>query len=202
MHSKPTRQCAVPLAVSLGFVLSGPAWAQPAPSAEPLRLAPERSSTGRRVGTELGMGVVTSLGLGLAGGLAAGLVGMAVCPKRGPSSEPFAGACPMTAAALTGVVGAGVGLPLGVWWGGKMTGGNGWLLGAAGGLAASLALSGTAFALEQELLGAGLLLAMPVFTVVGYELTDSEPRHEPPVAVSPSLRLGPGGTSFGLQGRF
>jgi hypothetical protein len=148
------------------------------------------------------MGMVTSLGLGLAGGLAAGLVGLAVCPERGPGSEPFSGACPMTAAALTGVVGAGVGLPLGVWWGGKMTGGNGWLLGAVGGLAASLALSGTAFALEPELLGAGLLLAMPVLTVVGYELTGSEPRREPPVTVAPALRLGSGGASFGLQGRF
>jgi hypothetical protein len=192
-----------PLAVSLLLLLlSNPVLAQPDFAPEAPEAPPRRASTGRRMGTELGMGVVTSLGLGLAGGLAAGLVGVAACPKRGPSSEPFAGACPMTAAALVGVAGAGVGLPLGVWWGGKMTGGNGWLLGAFGGLAASLALSGTAFALEQELLGAGLLLAMPVFTVVGYELTDSAPRSEPALAVSPSLRLGPGGTSFGLQGRF
>ncbi|HZI13148.1 MAG TPA: hypothetical protein VE153_22390 [Myxococcus sp.] len=147
------------------------------------------------------MGAVTTLGLGLAAGLVGGAAGFAACSVDRRAST---GDCALGAALVGGALGAGVGLPLGVWWGGRLTEGRGSFWGAFGGFSAGLALGGGALLLEQFDLGRGLLLASPLLAVVGYELShaNTQPQASPAVGISPTLGLGPGGGSLGLQGRF
>lgn len=206
MHINVRWRRAAPVVLLL--LLAGPVSAQPAYAPEAAgsgQPSPvdERPSQGDRIAAELGLGVVSSLGLGVGGSVGGGLIGLVLC-----FSSP--GACsraenPLeTGMILGGSAGVGLGVPIGVWWGGKVMGGNGTFNGALAGSSLSLALSGVAYALKQEDLAAGLLLTAPFFAVAGYELTDSDPQPQDaaPATVAPAIGLGAGGARFGLQGTF
>ncbi len=194
--------------VSLLLLLAVPVSAQPAyapeavgaesPSAEPAR-----PSQGARIATELGVGMLASMGLGLAGGLAGGIIGFATCSEGTGGYMDFSGLCPLGAAAIGYAAGAGVGLPLGVWWGGNKLGGNGSLAATFAGLGASVGLIALAERTHQSTLVSAAVLTLPVLTIVGYELSDTEPTGAVPTTVTPAVGLGAGGSAtFGLQGSF
>jgi hypothetical protein len=193
------------MVVSLLLLLAGPVSAQPAyaPEAagtEAPSAKPERKSQGARIGYELGFGALTSLGLGLAGTLAGGAFGALTCGQN--SGAITSGLCPFQAAAVGAVAGLGLGIPIGVWWGGNRAGGNGAFMGAFLGFGLSVGLGGFAISQEQPAIGAMALLAMPLLTVAGYELTDTGPPDAVPTTVAPAVGLGAGGATFGLQGSF
>ncbi|MBZ4417300.1 hypothetical protein [Myxococcus sp. RHSTA-1-4] len=176
---------------------SNPAFASEAPVA-----APERPSRAARLSAEMGGGTLTALGLGLAGALAGGLVGLAVCGAGSSGAFDLSGACPALGAGVLGGAGVLVGLPLGVTWGGQWAGGNGRFSGAFAGLGVSLASSGTAFLLGGDDVGTALLIAAPLFSAVGYELTDSAPESPASFTVTPTVSMDSRGPGLGLRGRF
>ncbi|WP_164011904.1 hypothetical protein [Pyxidicoccus trucidator] len=180
------------------LVVEGGTTALDAGTADP---APVRRHGVVRVGAELGGGLLTSLGLGAAGALGGGLLGFGLC-EGNSSHQNESGLCLMFGAIVGGSAGLGVGLPLGVAWGGGKAGGNGSLAAAFGGLGVSVASAGAAHLLGAKDLGALLLATAPVFTIIGYELTDSAPKAPTSVGVTPAVSVGSGGASFGLQGRF
>ena len=169
-----------------------------------------RLPRGGRIFAELGAGLLTSAGLGVAG-LAVG-TGMCVWGLATKGADGF-DACPAQLGIAT-LVGVGLGFPLGVFWGGQAVGGRGNLLGALGGLAggALVGFFGGWLLFQHEF--DALLLSVPlamVGSIVGYELTQSEPgptapRARPVASVRPRLQpvlgFSPRGALVGLRGSF
>ncbi|MFP2908768.1 hypothetical protein ACLESD_27705 [Pyxidicoccus sp. 3LFB2] len=155
-----------------------------------------------RVAAEAGGSLVGAIGLGVTGFFAGGLLSLATCKDVDVSLSGHIVASCGSGAFIGGLAGAGLGIPLGVWWGGGKAGGNGRFLGALGGLGVSVASAGTAHLLRAEDLGFALLATAPVLSIVGYELTDSAPKTPTSTRVAPSVSVSSGGASFGLQGRF
>lgn len=172
---------------------------------EPQAPTSSRPSTVVRVGAELGGSLVGSVALGVTGALGAGVWSLAMCNSHENSRLGLLGLstdCFASSAIVGGVAGVAVGMPLGVWWGGKRAGGNGGRLGAFGGLGVSLASAGAARLLGAKDVSNVLLATAPVLSIVGYELTDSAPLAPAAPGVTPALSVSSGGASFGLQGRF
>jgi len=152
----------------------------------------KRPSSETRILTELGVGTLTGLGMGVLVGLTAG---------DGDLLSPAA------------LLGASLAFPLGVWMGGTLTGGQGWLLATlAGGLPSLL----VAIAPERRL-GGGIgkegwlilsaLFMVPGLSVAAYELSDNyeyerSRRAAPRLQVQPLLGASSEHALLGLQGRF
>jgi hypothetical protein len=171
---------------------------------------PERTGApmGLRIMAEVGAGGLTALG----GGLAGGLLGVGLCEATGGSSGLFG--C-LGDGGLGLMLGAALGYPLGVWWGGDAAGGDGNLLvtmaGMGGGVLVAVVL-GLAMSQVDPTEGAltGLVSGLAVLSgpVVAYELSQKrEPRRGPAVASSrprlqPLLSVTSRGAVLGLGGRF
>jgi hypothetical protein len=170
-----------------------------------------RPSQGARVVAETGAGLLTSAGLGAAGLLVGGVMCL-----RDFSGQGLSGlnACPKQLGLGT-LVGVGLGFPLGVFWGGEAAGGRGSVLGALGGMAggALVGFLGGSLLDQDSSVASGILLGLPlamVGSIVGYELTQSEPRlspRPPPVAsarprLQPVLGFSKRGALVGLGGSF
>jgi len=169
-----------------------------------------RLPRGGRIFAETGAGLLTSAGLGVVG-LAVG-TGMCWWGLLVNGADGF-DACPAQLGIGT-LVGVGLGLPLGVFWGGQAVGGRGNLLGALGGMTGG-ALVGFFggwllgwHELDRILISVPLAL---VGSIVGYELTQSEPgptapRASPVASVRPRLHPVLGfsrrGALVGLGGSF
>jgi hypothetical protein len=164
-------------------------------SQEPQR---ERPSRGLRILAETGAGLLTGGGAGLL--LLLGL-----------SSACSNFSC-LGAAVAGGLVGMGLGFPLGVWWGGEAAGGDGKLLGALGGMGAGV-VAGFLVALVTGNFNSGYVIAIPFSlagAIVGYELTergDAPSAQAPAVAfarprLQPMLSVSPRGALLGLGGSF
>ena len=171
---------------------------------EPLSEPSTRPSKGARIGAELGLGALTGLG-GLF--IGAGLVGPSLCAALGNGGS--AGSC------LTeGIAGAGLGVmltvPLGVFWGGNLAGGDGRLgftyLGALVGGAASGLLMAATWSSSAALLTILLMPLLPYLgSIIAYEMSVSP---EPPkvtlggTRLQPLLSISPRGGFVGLGGSF
>jgi hypothetical protein len=169
-----------------------------------------RPSQGLRIFAETGAGLLTSAGLGLVGLLA----GTGMCwvglARQGADAT---NAC-LAAIGGGALLGVGLGFPLGVFWGGQAAGGRGSVLGALGGMAAGAVVGFLGSSLLAQNIGGNLLLCVPlamVGSIVGYELTQSEPGpsspRAPPVAstrprLQPVLGFSPRGALVGLGGSF
>jgi hypothetical protein len=185
---------------------------------EPLRLGddvgarqPERPRTprGLRILAETGAGLLTSGGLGAAGFL----VSNQLCQMGmfGPTGGSWS--C-LGEVVIGSFLGVGLGLPLGVFWGGEVTGGNGKLYGPLLGMLAGVA-AGVLVSVALDTYSGFFLLALPFMlggSIVGYELTTSTapvPRAVAalPVASSrphlqPVLSFSSRGALLGLAGSF
>ena len=159
-----------------------------------------RAPLGLRLLSETGFGALTTVGGGFAGGLA----GTGVCLALGHQNQ-FLGCL----VELYLGIGAGLllGLPLGVWWGGNIAGGDGGLgytfLGAlAGGVGGILVVAASAQFPPLSLLG----FALPILGgILGYELSMSP--EAPSLALGgtrlqPLLSFSPQGGFVGLGGSF
>lgn len=155
-----------------------------------------------RVSAEIGAELAT----GLVGGVSGALIGYGGCNalSNGHSSAWF----PCWDSAGYGfLAGASLVAPLGVWWGGKLTGGRGTLLGAYLGMGAASVLGlGTTLLVYNDSIQP---FVMPLFaligSVVGYELSfSSEPPARPTsvASVQPLLSVSTSGGALGLGGRF
>ncbi|MHB8878655.1 MAG: hypothetical protein ACYC8T_33565, partial [Myxococcaceae bacterium] len=125
----------------------------------------EPPSRGSRIGVEIG--------LGYAAGAALGLTGLAV----GCAALSSSGSWGCVFGALGGVViGAGAGLSLGVYLGGRLRGGDGWYIATLGGeLIGLIAVVGLMQVDPNSSLGAIALLTLPLLGAIGgYELTSGE----------------------------
>jgi hypothetical protein len=186
----------------------------------PLRLsedswAPEpehqRPSRALRILAELGAGLLTT-GAGVVGGAlaGAGLCEAGVVGSRG-------GWLPCLDAAAVGLLlGGGVGIPLGVFWGGEVAGGEGSLLGALAGMGSGAVAGFLLGALMFRDPSGGPVVSAPmalVGAIVGYELSDRgaapAPRAQasPAVAsarprIQPVLAVSSRGALLGLGGTF
>jgi hypothetical protein len=179
-----------------------------------LREEPEdersRFPRGGRIFAELGAGMLTSAGLGVVG-LAVG-TGMCLWGVVVKSADGF-DACPAQLVIGT-LVGVGLGIPLGVFWGGQAVGGRGNLLGALGGMAGGALVGFFGGWLLGQHEFDRILLSVPLAmagSIVGYELTQSEPgptapRARPVASVRPRLHPVLGfsrrGALVGLGGSF
>jgi hypothetical protein len=157
-----------------------------------LRLAPERPSQGERVSAELGAALLTG-----AGGLVLGYLSTFALFSEGISStSTYALAAPT-------LVGIGLGVSIGTFWGGQAAGGEGDfgspLLGTLLGGGAALLLS-----IPMGNPVVGLLLAPPLMilgSIIGYEIT--EQGDAPPARrVQPLLSVSPRGAMVGLAAAF
>ncbi|WP_257446306.1 hypothetical protein [Archangium lipolyticum] len=178
-------------------------------SATPPRYVKEPRSTGARILAEFGLGLGVPFALSIATGVAVLACQSAAEDSRIERCQIGAGVVGLTLGAL--------GLPLGVWLGGRLTGGRGYflgaLLGAITGAAAGVGAIYGASRLENP--WAPLFLSM-LFTavaplvgsVVGYELSasfDSPPPTDTSagtVRLRPMLGALPGGAAMGLTGTF
>jgi hypothetical protein len=169
-----------------------------------------RPSQGLRVFAETGAGLLTSAGLGVVGLLAGtGMCGMGLI-RQGADATNFC----LVSIGGGALLGVGLGFPLGVFWGGQATGGRGSVLGALGGMAGGAVLGFLGGSLLAQDTSSGILLSVPlamVGSIVGYELTQSEPGptapRAPPVAsarprLQPVLGFSPRGAVVGLGGSF
>lgn len=154
-----------------------------------------RWNTRARLGAELGGGMLGTVGGGLIGGASLGLLGFASCTGGGLLGKDF---CILGLATAGAVLGGGIGMPLGIAWGGAKAGGNGSAWGAAGGVLVSATATGLVLFSERPELAGPVALTAPLLGIIGYELTDTEPGK----AVTPTFTLRPGGGSLGLQGSF
>jgi hypothetical protein len=167
--------------------------------------------TGLRLLAEVGAGSLTAVG----GGLVGGLGGLGLC-------EALGGQLPYVGCVWGALFGAGLGLtvayPVGVWWGGEATGGDGSLLAAFGGMGAG-GLVGVLLGLMVgrvdepmgPLLGIVGGLAAMSGPIIGYELSRKreprQPRMGSAVAssrprIQPLLSVTSRGALLGLGGSF
>ncbi len=205
----------VGLAAEDAPVSSGlPGTAEPAPlrlteDSPPTASKPSRPPRGLRILAETGAGLLTATGLGIVGMLAgsqlcsAGIVG---------TRNSF---LPCIDAAVGGIfLGVVVGLPLGVFWGGELTGGDGRLYGPLLGMAAGF-VTGVLVAAVLANVYHAYYISIPflaVGSIVGYELTARgvpapQAPGTPAVAsarprLQPVLALSSRGALFGLGGSF
>ena len=167
----------------------------------------ERTPRGLRILAETGAGVLTGAGLGVAGLLAAG----GLCGAGLLGGGDFGCLGEMGFGALLGI---GLGLPLGVFWGGEVTGGDGKLYGALLGIAAGLA-AGALVSVAMGIPYSVFYVSLPFIlggSIVGYELTTRptqlpQPPMAPAVASSrprlqPVLAFSSKGAVLGLGGSF
>lgn len=153
-----------------------------------------------RVLTEVGTGLITSA----AGGIVLGLTSYGFCEATGVGDGKMGCLGPLVLGTAVGLV---EGYGLGVWWGGELMGGDGFLalslLGAGAGSLGSFALlqSGR----HPELAGYSFIVLPVLLSHLGYELfqraapegqTASGPRLLPLVSFSSQ------GAQLGLSGRF
>ncbi|HEX8824707.1 MAG TPA: hypothetical protein VF794_32605 [Archangium sp.] len=183
---------------------------------EPLRLLDEpesqRSGTplGLRILAEVGAGTVTSLG----GTLVGGLLGLGLCEALDGQGE-YVGCA--WGAVLGAVAGAGIGYPVGVWWGGEVTGGDGKLFAAIVGMAlgslVGLVVGVAAYEVDAtgRLTGVAAGLATMAGPIIAYELSQNReprpPRQDSAEAsarprVQPLLSVTSRGAVLGLGGSF
>jgi hypothetical protein len=164
---------------------------------------------GLRILAEVGAGSLAAAG----GGLVGGLGGLGLCEALG-GQLPYVGC--VWGALFGAGLGVTVGYPVGVWWGGEATGGDGSLLAAFGGMGAG-GLVGVLLGLvvgrvDDKTLGpllgiVGGLAAMSG-PIIGYELSRKrEPRRGSAVASSrprlqPLLSVTSRGALLGLGGSF
>jgi hypothetical protein len=180
-----------------------------------LRLVEERQSAEPvqyispvvRVAAEIGAEAVTAFVTGLGGVIP----GYALCGALGLGSpNSFLGRC-TEYAGYGFLVGASLGAPLGVWWGGKLMGGQGTFLGAllGAGAAALLGAGTTLFVTNDDI----KIFVVPVFSlvgaIVGYEVShaiasssNSSKRDAVGASLEPVLSFSGRGTALGLSGRF
>lgn len=170
---------------------------QPGSGARPsMHLTPaaetERPSASLRVLAEVGAGLLTGVGGAIVGYMA----------TWGMFSTGFGNASLYGLAAPT-LVGVGLGLSLGTYWGGQVAGGDasfgGTLLGAVLGGTAALLIG----AIPEGNPLIGVLLAPPfmlIGSIIGYENT--EHGGAPLQRVQPMLSVSPRGTMVGLAGAF
>jgi hypothetical protein len=170
-----------------------------------------RPSKALRIMAELGAGLLTSGGGSLVGFFAgAGLCGAGIVGSQG-------GFLPCLDAAGVGLLlGAGLGLPLGVFWGGEAAGGDGKLLGALLGMGSGVVAGFLVGALAFANPSGGFVLGIPlavVGSIVGYEMTERGgapapgARTSPAVAsarprLQPMLAVSSRGALLGLGGSF
>lgn len=165
----------------------------------------ERPSRAVRIIAETGAGLLTSAGGGILGALA----GYGLCQTGLVDSRTGSFAC--ISASLIGLVsGFGLGMPLGVFWGGEAARGDARLLGTLGGWVGGLlsaVLIGVAVGIVVPFspqLGsqATLVLVMPlsfVGSILGYELTE---RGGVSRRVQPVVSVSSRGALLGLHGTF
>ncbi len=145
------------------------------------------------------------VGLGYAGGAAVGLTGLltgclidATASNRG---------C-QTVALVGGIGGAMLGMSLGVWAGGYLRDGDGWLLAVLGGeLAGALTAGLLALAVRSQAVSDLAVLTLPLAgAIAGYELTSCEGRslHDPKPTLAPAIAPTADGKGawLGLTGRY
>ncbi|OJT17143.1 hypothetical protein BO221_46310 [Archangium sp. Cb G35] len=160
-----------------------------------------------RILVETGASLLTGTGGGFLGLLAGG--GLCEMGLVGNRSGFFG--C-LDSAALGLILGAGLGVTLGVWWGGEVAGGDGKLLGALAGMGSGIVL-GLLSGLASGRGDLGLYFTVPgalIGAIVGYELSQRSPAAGPPspaVAsarprLQPVLAFSSRGTLVGLGGTF
>jgi hypothetical protein len=155
-----------------------------------------------RVSAEIGAELLTSFVAGVPGALA----GYVACGALGLSPPSSWFPC-MDYAGYGFLTGVSLAAPLGVWWGGKLMGGRGTLLGAYLGMGAAsvLGLGTTLLVYNDDLQPFVIPLFALVGSVVGYELSfSSEPPAQPSsvASVQPLLSVSATGGALGLGGRF
>ena len=183
----------------------------------PLRLSEEDGAQGEReesrppralrILAETGAGLLTGAGGSVLGALA----GVSLCEAGVAGTRGGFLSC-VDGAIIGLAVGAGIGLPLGVWWGGEAAGGDGKLLGVLAGMGSGMVLGflagvvvgrpdfGLGFTVPGALIGG----------IVGYELSQPSLASGPPspaVAsarprLQPLLAFSPHGGLVGLGGSF
>lgn len=160
-----------------------------------------------RILVETGASLLTGTGGGFLGLLAGG--GLCAAGVVGNRSG-FLGC--LDSAALGLILGAGLGVSLGVWWGGEVAGGDGKLLGALAGMGSGIVL-GLVTGLAAGRGDLGLYFTVPgavLGAIVGYELSQRSPAPgspSPAVAsarprLQPVLAFSSRGTLVGLGGTF
>lgn len=192
-----------------------PGTSEPAPlrlGEDSLAQGPERSRTprGLRILAETGAGLLTGAGLGAAGVLASNQ--LCRMDLLGPSGGGLM-SC-LDQVVMGTFLGFGLGFPLGVFWGGEVTGGDGKLYGPLLGMLAGVA-AGVLAAVALDTYTGFYVLALPFMvgvSIVGYELTTREAPvphalKAPAVASSrprlqPVLAFSSRGTLLGLGGSF
>jgi hypothetical protein len=171
----------------------------------------QRPSRALRILAELGAGLLTT-GAGVVGGA---LAGAGLC-EAGIVGSPGGWFPCLDAAGVGLLLGGGVGIPLGVFWGGEVAGGDGSLLGAVAGMGAGAVGGFLLGALMFRDPSGGPMLSAPmalVGAIVGYELSDRgvEPasRAQASLAVAstrprlqPLLAVSSRGALLGLGGTF
>jgi hypothetical protein len=155
-----------------------------------------------RVSAEIGAELITSLVAGVPGAL----IGNVACNTLG-LAPPNAWFRCMDYAGYGFLAGVSLAAPLGVWWGGKLMGGRGTLLGAYLGMggAAVLGLGTTFLVYNDDIKPFVIPLFALVGSVVGYELSFSSESPVQPTAVAsvqPLLSVSARGGTLGLGGRF
>jgi hypothetical protein len=146
-------------------------------------------------------------GAGVGTGLAGALVGVGLYmlgsglqvfeTGESPTVLPFA------------LVGAALGFPLGVWWGGELMAGDGSLLATFGGAAVGTLAAGGLWALSAHpreplsTLLEGVAIPLPVVgAFLGYELSSSFRKRAKGLQVRPAVVLSPRHQALVLAGRF
>jgi hypothetical protein len=187
---------------------------------EPLRLMDEPEPRPRRRGAPLGLRILAEAAAGSltssAGALVGGLAGLGLCAAAGCGG--YYGLDILLAIGLGAGVGSIVGYPLGVWWGGEATGGDGKLLMAMAGLGvgtiAGLLLSIPTFLIDRNGALAGSVVGLAAISgpILFYELSNrnSDPnRYRDMAALTPSrpgiqpvLSFSRTSAHFGLAGAF
>jgi hypothetical protein len=175
------------------------------PAPEPRRQAP----LGLRLLAEAAAGAVTSVG----GGLAGGLIGLGLCAATGGPTDSLGLGCLVTGT-LVGSLGLAIGYPVGVWWGGEVTGGNGSLLMSIAGLGAGALVGGLLGALtlkmdpEGRVAGTVIGLSTLAGPILFYEISNKEPtpqltaRAAARPRLQPLLSVSSRGALLGLGGSF
>lgn len=164
-----------------------------------------RPSRGARILAEAGGGLLAGLG----GGFAGVMTGNAMC-EEGLVGPPGGFLMPCLGANLVGLLlGVGVGVPLGVWGGGLLMGGNANPLGAMAGVGLGLVAGVFVGMTVPSPLGFLLALSLPLIgSIMGYEATQPDPGPRAPAVAStpprlqPVLAFSPHGALVGLGGSF
>jgi hypothetical protein len=176
----------------------------------PLRLMNEEFSTGPegerahpalRIASEVGIGALTSLG----GMFALGLVGLGVCELTDGGKTPKFGC--LGPVVISGGLGLLAGIPVGVWAGGRLVGGEGSLLATIlGGLLGVGAGIWVNVAMAADPI---FLLALPLGglagSIIAYEFSHqqtSPARVATRPRVQPTLAISSRGALLGLGGTF